>query len=411
VSPPHRRRSAATAALLSLALTAALASTGLGAGGGPPPPPPRPPPRAPASAIPDVTAPVAALADLDSGQILVGNDVDAPRPIASVTKIMTALIVLARTKPDDAVVVSPDAAFHPHDYGASSTIGLEAGERLTVSELLRGMLLGSANDAAVALAIHVSGSSATFVDLMNRRAQEMGLRHTVFYSSNGLDDRGHSTARDLVALTRVAMRTPGFAGVARMKTTTLPAPDGDTRHIQNRNALLWLYHGATGVKTGYTAAAGYCLVASAERDGRRLLAVVLGAPNDAFSDAASLLDYGFAAFEPHTFVRKGDALGNLPIVGGTVPVVAGASLHRLVPSRSLAGAASAVQADPAAAFPPAPGQRVGTLTVTIPGAPSLTVPVLAGALPPPEPSNVPWWARAAGAIGRAVGGVVSGLTS
>ena len=157
------------------------------------------------------------------------------------------------------------------------------------------------------------------------------------------------------------------------------------------------------------AAGRYCLVATAQRDGRRLVAVVLGAPADAFSDAASLLNYGFEAFEPHTFIRKGAPVGTLPIRGGAVPVVAGGGIHRLVPARALAGARLRLTADPSAAFPPAPGQRVGTLRVTIPGTTVGTVPLLAGALPSPNPGDVPWWARATGAVGRAVGDVIGGL--
>jgi serine-type D-Ala-D-Ala carboxypeptidase (penicillin-binding protein 5/6) len=424
VSLRHRRRSAAGAALISAVAVVALASTGLAAALSPPPPTPVPPDGslspfpsvlhtpADASVAPQVSAPVGVLADLGTGQLLTSQGVDTVRPIASLTKIMTALLVLERTKPGDEVVVDPAAVFHPHDYGASSTLGLRAGERLTVDQLLRGMLLGSANDAAVALAIHVAGSTSAFVDLMNQRAKALGLTHTVFYSPNGLDDRGHATARDLIALTRAAMRTPGFADIVRMKTTTLPGPDDEPRHVQNRNAMLWLYRGATGVKTGSTAAARYCLVATAERDGRRLVAVVLGAPVDAFSDAAALLDYGFAAFEPHTFVQEGQSLGTLPIVGGTVPVVAGGTIHRLVPSTALQDARTLISATPGAAFPPAPGQRVGTLRVTIPGGVTVgTVPLIAGDLPAPQPSDVPWWARAAGTVGRAVGGLIGSLTS
>jgi D-alanyl-D-alanine carboxypeptidase (penicillin-binding protein 5/6) len=362
-----------------------------------------------AVAVPTPSAPVAVLADLDSGQMLLARGEDTPRPIASVTKIMTALLVLEHTHLRDVVVVSPDAVFHEGDYGASSTIGLRAGERLSVGELLRGMLLASANDAAVALAVDVAASTNAFVDLMNERASKLGMHHTFFFSTNGLDDRGHSTGRDLVTLTRVAVRTPGFAAAVASKTTSMPGPDGRDRQIQNRNVLLWLYRGATGAKTGWTAAARYCLVATAERDGRRLVAVVLGAPSDAFSDAASLLNYGFAAFERHTFVEKGATVGTLPIRGGSVPVVAAAGIRRLVPTRSLAEARVRFTADPDAAFPPAPGQRVGTLRVTIPGTTVGVVPLLAGTLPAPEPGSVPWWARATGAVGRALDAAVGGL--
>ena len=167
-----------------------------------------------------------------------------------------------------------------------------------------------ANDAAVALAEHVSGSVDGFVRLMNRTADHLGMRDTRFYSPSGLDDRGRSTARDLITLTRADYAYPEFARIVRTKFFDVPSPRGKARHIQNRNVLLWLYPGAIGVKTGYTAKAGFCLVAAAERDGLRLVAVVLGAPNEPFSDAATMLNYGFTAFERRTFVRAGDDLGS-----------------------------------------------------------------------------------------------------
>jgi D-alanyl-D-alanine carboxypeptidase len=138
------------------------------------------------------------------------------------------------------------------------------------------------------------------------------------------------------------------------------------------------------------------------------VAVVLGAPDDAFSDAASLLNYGFAAFESHSFVREGAAVGTLAIRGGSVPVLAGGDIDRLVLTRALAQARVSLTADPDADFPPPPGQRVGTLRVTVPGTTVGTVALLAGSLPAPDPGQAPWWARAAGAVGRSFFDVVSG---
>jgi D-alanyl-D-alanine carboxypeptidase (penicillin-binding protein 5/6) len=299
--------------------------------------------------------------------------------------------------------------FGPKDYGATSILGLRAGERLTVHDLMYGMLLGSANDAAVALAIDVSGSSSAFVRLMNRRAVQLGMHHTVFFSPNGLDDRGHSSPEDLLKLLRAAYATPGFAAIVATRVRVLSGPDDTRRTIQNRDVMLWLYPGATGVKTGFTAAARYCLIATAERNGRSLVAIVLGAPSDAFSDAASLFNYGFAAFTPHTFVRSGDDVGRLSIRGGTIPVVAGGTIGGLVPAASIAGARTIARADRGAAFPPAPGERVGTLRITIPGRIVGTVPLRAGTIPVPVDDDPhPWWMRAAGAVGRAVGSAVSG---
>ncbi len=355
-------------------------------------------------------APSAVLADLSSGRLMYAKAPDAPRPIASLTKVMTALLVLEAGDLDAEVTIPAAAVFRPHDYGASTTAGLEEGERLTVRDLLYAMMLGSANDAAVALAIHESGSTEAFVDAMNAKAEELGMDASRFLSPNGLDDRGRSTARDLVTLTRFAYDTPGFSRIVDTKRRTIPGPDETTRTIQNRNVLLWLYPGAIGAKTGYTAAAGYCLDAAATRSGRRRVAIVLGTPTDAFSDAAALLNYGFGAFESHTFVRLGEPLGQAAIRGGSIPVVAGGTIDGLVPKDAVAGARRSVRIAPSAAFPTAPGQAVGILRVTIPGLTVGTVPILADDLPTPTPvDDAPWWVRAADTIGRAVAEAVGGL--
>ncbi|MDP9300515.1 MAG: serine hydrolase, partial [Actinomycetota bacterium] len=159
---------------------------------------------------PTLTARSALLADLDSGDLMDEKAPDQPVPIASLTKIMTALITLERTRLTDIVTVDPRAVFTRREYGASSTIGLKAGERISVEDLLYAMMLGSANDAALALAIHIAGSEQAFVRVMNVRAPQLGMHRTVFFSSNGLDDRGRSTARDLLHLIRVTDAIDGF---------------------------------------------------------------------------------------------------------------------------------------------------------------------------------------------------------
>ena len=189
----------------------------------------------------------------------------------------------------------------------------------------------------------------------------------------------------------------------------IPAPDGDAR-VQNRDALLWLYPGATGVKTGYTSRAGYCVVATAERDGRRLIAVVLGAPGDAFSDAAALLDHGFAAFTEHRFVAPGDPHGVVTLPGGSVPVEVGAGLSALVPIASLDDVEELVVVDPAAAYPPAPGERVARLKITLPGLTVGRVPLVVSSVPPPPAiEDDAWWARAVSAVVDAVGAAVDAV--
>src|SRR6266542_1412679 len=223
-----------------------------------------------ASHTPRMAAPEAILEDLDTGQILFERNPDSPRPIASLTKIMTALLVLRGGEPTGAATVSAAAAAQN-----GSTLGLRPGERPSVLALLYALMLQSSNDAAVALAENAAGTSARFVELMNRRAAALGLRHTRYFSPSGLDDRGYSTARDLAAVTRTADQVPLFQSIVATRTRDIPAPAGPPRHIQNRNVLLWLYPGATGVKTGSTPGAGSCLVATARQGARGLVAVVL----------------------------------------------------------------------------------------------------------------------------------------
>ncbi len=358
--------------------------------------------------VPEISADSAVLAELSTGQVLYGKDPRARRSIASLTKIMTALLTLERTDPSEVVVVRSDAVID--DPGGVAALGLQAGEEISVAHLLDALMLQSANDAAIALADHVSGSEDRFVRLMNRRARHLGLRRTHFRSPNGLDDRGTSTAQDLVTLTRAAYRTEGFAPIVAQMDASIPAPDGSVRELQNRNAMLWLYAGAIGVKTGYTSAAGYCVVAVAERDGRSLVAVVLGAPGDAFSDAAALLDHGFEAFEEHTFVEAGEPSGVVSFTGGAVPVETGARLVALVATSALEDVRRRVEVDPSAAYPPAPGERVATLRVSIPGFDLGSVPLVVSSVPPPPPApEGTWWGRAASAVARGVGAAFSAL--
>lgn len=412
-----RARVGRTTLVVSLAVAVTVALSGWAgaqlAGG--PPPTPVPPDgslspfpqvlHTPAESLltPELSAASAILVDQDTGQVLLVEDPDAERAIASLTKIMTGLLVLERTDLNEVATVTADAVIEESDRPGISALGLREGEQISVRDLLYALLLQSANDAAVALADHVDGSVGRFVKRMNARAVRLGMHHTRFYSPNGLDDRGYSTARDLAVLTRAAMATAGFSPVAGTRFHTIPGPDGTDREIQNRDALLWLYQGATGVKTGFTSRAGYCVVATAERDGRRLVAVVLGAPNDAFSDAAALLDHGFSAFTRHTFVRAGDPAGVVTLAGGSVAVEAGGDLEALVPTAAVDAARLQIIVRAGAAYPPAPGERVAALKVTIPGLTVGRVPLVVSSVPPPPPiEDAPWWERAAGAVADAL---------
>jgi serine-type D-Ala-D-Ala carboxypeptidase (penicillin-binding protein 5/6) len=387
-----RRRS-----LLAVLLGAALCAGPPAAAQQAPPPTPVPPFGSPSpfptsletppptTRPPTVTAASAALFEVGSGEVLHAFRPDDRRPIASTTKIMTALLVLEASDPGDVVVASDNAASQE-----GAVLGLEPGEERTIGQLLHALLLQSANDAAVALAEHVAGDVSSFVDLMNRRARRLGLRDTRFESPNGLDDDGYSTVHDMVVLATSAHRDRTFGEVVATKFATIPSPDGEPRRIQNRNALLWLYRGALGTKTGYTAAAGFCIVAAAERKGEEMGAIVLGAPDEAFSDAAALLNYGFEAFERQLVIAPGGALDPIEVEGTAVPVEAGSGLEVLVRTDR----AVEIDARPrdGLALPIREGDVVGAAVATAEGEALGRVALVAeGDILRPAPEERPWW--------------------
>jgi D-alanyl-D-alanine carboxypeptidase (penicillin-binding protein 5/6) len=209
---------------------------------------------------------------------------------ASLTKIMTALLVLEDYAPERVVTVGRAAAAE-----TGSRLGLRADEHMKVADLLAAALIQSANDACRALAEHVAGSQSNFVARMNRRAQTWGLRNTHFTNACGHDDPKHySSARDLAVLADRAMALPPFADLVARPTLTITDAAGKRRFIlENKNALIGRYPGAKGVKSGFTTGAGKCLIAQAERNDRKVLLVMLNAPNR-WWDASDLLDYAFA---------------------------------------------------------------------------------------------------------------------
>ncbi|MDP9296768.1 MAG: D-alanyl-D-alanine carboxypeptidase [Actinomycetota bacterium] len=419
----RRLASSVAGALLPLLLVASpvvVAQTGRAARVPPPTPvPPAGSPSpfptalhtpAPGMRPPTIAAEGAILGDLSTGQVLFSHKPDVERPIASLTKIMTALLALERLDPNRIVTVRPDAA--PGSVVGLSELGLRAGERIDVRDLLYGLMLASANDAAIALADAISGSAHAFIPEMNRRASRLGLEDTRFFSPNGLDDRGYSTPHDLFALTRQAYEQPLFARITGTKFADVSGPNGKPRHLQNRNVLLWLYPGAFGVKTGYTRAAGYCVVAAAKREGLSLVSVVLGEPSEAFSDAAALLDYGFRAFEQKTFVDAKQTFDPVQLHGESVPVAAQARLDGLVPAGSAATTRQMIELDPKAPFPPAVGDPVATVEVTVGGAPIGSVPLVATVRPrPPPPPPGGWLSRSLGAVRDAVSDALGALLS
>ena len=239
---------------------------------------------------PQVSAKSAALLDGTTGMCLYEKNGDQRALIASTTKIMTGLLVCEAGEPERSVTV-PDAAV----WVEGSSMYLKSGETLTRRELLYGMMLHSGNDAALTLAISVSGSEAAFVRQMNLRVRALGLTQTHFANPHGLDSgENYSTALDLAQLARAALQNEAFRTVVSTKTVSCAG-----RTLTNHNKLLWRYDGCIGVKTGYTRHAGRILVSAAERDGRQLIAVTISDPDD-WRDHAALLDYGFAVLGSDT---------------------------------------------------------------------------------------------------------------
>ncbi len=248
----------------------------------------------------EVNAKAAVLMDMASGTVLFEQNSHEALPIASVTKVMTLLLVMeavdsGRIALADTVTASARAA----SMGGSQ-IWLEENERMTVDELLKAAVIVSANDACAALAEHISGTIEAFVAQMNERAAALGATDTHFVDCSGLDDTGLSSAHDLALMSReLLMKHPT---IREYTTVWMDSLRGGQSELVNTNRLVRFYNGATGLKTGTTAAAGCCLAATAERDGLPLCAVVLGAPssNDRFNGARHLLDYGFASYAMYT---------------------------------------------------------------------------------------------------------------
>ncbi len=246
----------------------------------------------PITGPPNVSAPSWILYDDSIDMVIASSNSNDERAIASTTKVMTGLLVVENANLDDLVTISQEAA----DTGGQE-IGLVAGERMPVGSLFRALMVRSANDAATALAEYVAGSVENFVGMMNDRADQLGLEHTHFANPHGMDAPGHySSAQDLLTIVREAMTHPEFENVVRSKVIVMtPAPDGTPRVGISTNLMLSSYDGMMGVKTGLTPQALFTFVGAAEREGRRLYAVVLGSPENFghFADAKLLLDYGF----------------------------------------------------------------------------------------------------------------------
>ncbi len=258
---------------------------------------------------PSLEAPSGILINTKTGDVLWQKNPDEKRPIASTTKIMTAILAIENGSLDKAVTINSDAASI-----TENGMKLTPGEQIKLRDLLYALMLDSANDAAVAIADFIDGSLPKFVARMNAKAKGIGAVNTNYANPNGLVDKDEqgaivhfSTARDLATIAKYAMRNKIFATIVGTKQRTIYREDpSKPRVMVNLNRLLWTYPGANGVKTGYTDDAGHCLVASAQREGVSLITVVLGEKSHAavFRESATLLNYGFSLYEKKRLIFK-----------------------------------------------------------------------------------------------------------
>ncbi len=265
----------------------------------------------PADPLQKLTARSAIVMDAATGQVLYERDIDTRRYPASTTKMMTLIVALEHGKLDDIVTVGKNA-----EGVEGSTLWLVQGDKIPLGELLAGMMMHSGNDATVAVAEHIAGSVPAFVEMMNEKATEIGAYNTHFVNPNGLPDEKHyTTAFDLAKIAAYGYSLPHFEEIVSTQETIYDWVKDPAKKLRNENQMLWLYRGANGVKTGYTEAAGRCLVSAARRDGMQLVAVVLDSYY-MWNDSIALLDYGFHNVQPKTLVKKGEVVTKVDVADG-----------------------------------------------------------------------------------------------
>ncbi len=262
--------------------------------------------------LPHVSASSAILIEVGTKTIIGEKNSDERMPMASTTKIMTALVAIENADISKTVAISPAAV-----NVEGSSIYLYEGEKLTLEDLIYAMMLESANDAAAAIAIEVGGSIEGFAEMMNQKADELGLKNTSFKNPHGLDNSEHYTsAKDLAIIAIAAMENPTFKEIVSTYKKTIPLNETEgVRLLINHNKLLKGYDGTVGIKTGYTKKSGRCLVSAAEKNGVKLICVTLNAPDD-WRDHSNMLDFGFSIFESRLLCSDGEFNYTLPIIGG-----------------------------------------------------------------------------------------------
>lgn len=327
-------------------------------------------PVAPAQAA-EVSASCAILMDGDTGTVLYEKNAHEPRLIASITKLMTALVVLESGHDlKEEITV-------PADWTGveGSSIYLRPGEQVTLETLLYGMLLQSGNDAATLAALVCAGSVEAFAENMNAKAAELGMKDSHFTNPTGLNEEGHySTAYDMALLARACLQNDTLAEIAATRSVALAG-----RVFTNHNKLLWRYEGCVGLKTGYTEKAGRTLVSAAERDGMTLICVTLNDPND-WADHTALFDQGFAGYESRLLAEAGETLCRLPVSGGLTSfcAVAAGEDARLCVAKGEEVERELVLDQTALTAPVAQGTVLGEAVYRVNGEEKLRIPLVAG---------------------------------
>ena len=311
------------------------------------------------AAGPSTSAASAILIDGGSGRVLYAQNADEERPIASITKLMTALVAVERhPELSDVVTIRPEWTGIE-----GSSMYLRAGEQLTLEALLYGLLLVSGNDAATAIAGYCAGDSETFAAWMNEKAARLGIAHSRFTNPSGLSEEGHySTAADMARLARAVLEHETLARIVSTRSISVAG-----RSLTNHNKLLWQYEGCTGLKTGYTEAAGRTLVSSARRNGQTLIAVTLNDRSD-WADHAALFDYGFAGYPSAMLALAGREVSAVPVEGSLcrfVPVETVSDVY--YPLASGERVEAQIELPQAVAAPVRAGETAGKLVFTLNG--------------------------------------------
>ncbi|MCK8816569.1 D-alanyl-D-alanine carboxypeptidase [Natroniella sulfidigena] len=312
-----------------------------------------------AVASPQANAGAAILIDSETGQVLYDQNMHQRRPPASTTKIMTGILAIEYGNLSDEVTASTRAA-----YEGGSSIYLTPGETLTLRELVYGLLVKSGNDAAVAIAEHIGGSVEEFAEMMNQKARELGALQTTFKNPNGLPQEGHlTTAYDLAQITRYALENDFFAEVVNTPKKRISWPGNDwDRILTNTNKLLTRSEMVDGVKTGYTSAAGKCLVASASQGGQQLISVILRG-GDVWGDSLSLLNYGFNNYSKVDVITKGDLVKEVEFRDTQLGLKAADEFRWVIANGSQKDLKKLIKLNQNIRLPITAGEKIGKLSI------------------------------------------------